>query len=179
LRAARPLASVGSCKFCERQPITVATGGRARGKLSGVTNLSTALCSITPTQRRRYFWAAWWTGQTQPTAERTFEEALIEAETVAGRSLTIIDPYWARAWKTVLRGQIPSPPPASRERPQERARPARPVLAPLPHALCPMHPKTRAALEAWRDSAEHAIPARLLEHRERMHSEYMPLPMQC
>ncbi|HTU63458.1 MAG TPA: J domain-containing protein [Polyangiales bacterium] len=88
------------------------------------TNLSTALCSITPTQRRRYFWAAWWTGQPshspfrKPDAAhggaRTFEEALVEAEAVAGRSLTMIDPYWARAWKTILRGQDPSPPPAAR-----------------------------------------------------------------
>jgi len=82
------------------------------------------LCSITPTQRRRYFWAAWWTGQPshspfrKPDAAhggaRTFEEALVEAEAVAGRSLTMIDPYWARAWKTILRGQDPSPPPAAR-----------------------------------------------------------------
>jgi hypothetical protein len=88
------------------------------------TNLSTALCSITPTQRRRYFWAAWWTGQPshspfrKPDAAhggaRTFEEALVEAEAVAGRSLTVIDPYWARAWKTIMRGQDPSPPPAAR-----------------------------------------------------------------
>ena len=90
------------------------------------TNLSTALCSITTTQRRRYFWAAWWTGQPshspfrRPDAAhggaRSFEEALVEAEAVAGRSLTVIDPYWARAWKTILRGQEPSPPPAARPR---------------------------------------------------------------
>jgi glutathione S-transferase len=53
------------------------------------------------------------------------------------------------------------------------------ALAPLPHVLCPMHPKTRAALEARRDAAEHTIPGRLLDHRDRMHSEHMPLPMQC
>jgi hypothetical protein len=98
------------------------------------TNLSTALCSITPTQRRRYFWAAWWTGQPshspfrQPDAAhggaRTFEEALVEAEAVAGRSLTVIDPYWARAWKTIMRGQDPSPPPAARAQAPERVRPA-------------------------------------------------------
>ena len=91
-------------------------------------NLSTAVCSITPTQRRRYFWAAWWTGQPQhqpfrkPDAAnggaRTFEEALNEAQAVAGRTLSIVDSYWARAWKTVLRGQDPGPPPTA-------ARPAR------------------------------------------------------
>ena len=88
------------------------------------TNLSTALCSITPTQRRRYFWAAWWTGQPshapfrKPDAAhggaRTFEEALLEAEAVAGRSLTMIDPYWARAWKAIMRGQEPPPLPAAK-----------------------------------------------------------------
>ena len=29
---------------------------------------------------------------------------------MAGRSLTVIDPYWARAWKSILRGQDPKPP---------------------------------------------------------------------
>lgn len=97
-------------------------------------NLSSALCSITPTQRRRYFWAVWWTGQPshapfrKPDAAhggaRSFEEALVEAEAVAGRSLTVIDPYWARAWKTIMRGQDPSPPPAARVAGPQRARPA-------------------------------------------------------
>ena len=83
-------------------------------------NLSTAVCSITSTQRRRYFWAAWWTGEPsyapfrQPDAAnggaRSFEEALEEAQAVAGRSLTIVDAYWARAWKSVLRGELPAPP---------------------------------------------------------------------
>ncbi|HET8933700.1 MAG TPA: J domain-containing protein [Polyangiales bacterium] len=96
--------------------------------------LSTALCSITPTQRRRYFWAAWWTGQPshapfrKPDAShggaRSFEEALLEAESVAGRTLSIIEPYWARAWKSVLRGQDPGPPPsAAGARRAERLRP--------------------------------------------------------
>ena len=94
-------------------------------------NLSTAVCSITPTQRRRYFWAAWWTAQPQygpfrkPDAAnggaRTFEEALNEAQAVAGRTLSIVDSYWARAWKTVLRGQDPGPPPmAAAERPASK-----------------------------------------------------------
>jgi hypothetical protein len=104
--------------------------------------LSTALCSITPTQRRRYFWAVWWTAQPshqpfrRPDAAnggaRTFEEALIEAQTVAGRSLTIIDPYWARAWKTVVRGEQPAPPPSART--QDHPRPP---------------PPPRAAASAW------------------------------
>lgn len=99
-----------------------------------VTNLSTALCSITVTQRRRFFWAAWWTGQPnhspfrRPDAAhggaRTFEEALAEAEAVAGRSLTMIDPYWARAWKTILRGQEPPPPPAAKPRTRPAPAPA-------------------------------------------------------
>lgn len=95
--------------------------------------LSTALCSITPTQRRRYFWAAWWTGEPshapfrKPDAShggaRSYEEALIEAQSVAGRTLSIIEPYWARAWKSVLRGQDPGLPPTA-------ARPARPPPSP-------------------------------------------------
>jgi hypothetical protein len=103
-------------------------------------SLSTALCSITPTQRRRYFWAAWWTGQPTHTpfrkpdaangGARSFEEALIEAQSVAGRTLTVIEPYWARAWKSVLRGQDPGPPPsASDERPRKRPAPAAAVSA--------------------------------------------------
>lgn len=101
-------------------------------------NLSTALCSITPTQRRRYFWAAWWTGQPsyapfrKPDAShggaRSFEEALTEAQSVAGRTLSIIDPYWARAWKSVLRGQDPGlPPTAAKARKPEAARASPPV----------------------------------------------------
>src|SRR4051812_25508749 len=33
-----------------------------RAALWLVTDLTTAVCSITATQRRRFFWAAWWTG---------------------------------------------------------------------------------------------------------------------
>jgi hypothetical protein len=87
-----------------------------------MTDLSSAVCSITATQRRRYFWAAWWTGAPQyapfrkPDASnggaRTFEEALAEAEAVAQRHLIAIDGHWATAWKSVLRGQTPVPPPA-------------------------------------------------------------------
>jgi hypothetical protein len=115
-------------------------------------NLSTAVCSITSTQRRRYFWAAWWTGEPsyapfrKPDAAhggaRSFEDALQEAQAVAGRSLAIVDAYWARAWKSVLRGQLPAPPKsaestksstpppsASRERAPDRAKPTPTVSA--------------------------------------------------
>lgn len=98
------------------------------------TDLSTALCSITSTQRRRYFWAAWWTGQPchspfrKPDASdggaQTYEEALAKAEATAGRTLTLIDPYWARAWKTILRGQHPPPPAAAHPHAAPRAKPA-------------------------------------------------------
>ncbi|MCX5743390.1 MAG: J domain-containing protein [Proteobacteria bacterium] len=96
-----------------------------------MTELSTCVCSITVTQRKRYFWAAWWTGA--PT-ERPFrhpdasnggaasaEEALAEAERLAGRHLVVIEPYWARAWTRVMRGE-PAP---RRAVPRPRAVPAR------------------------------------------------------
>jgi glutathione S-transferase len=53
------------------------------------------------------------------------------------------------------------------------------TLAPLPHAQCPMHPKTRAALEARRDAAADSVPASLLQHRDMMHAVHMPLPILC
>jgi hypothetical protein len=80
-----------------------------------VSALTTAVCSITKTARRRYFWAAWWTGEPtsvpfrKPDAShggaKTPAEALAEAERTAGRSLSLIDPYWARAWKALVRGE--------------------------------------------------------------------------
>ncbi|HET6337839.1 MAG TPA: J domain-containing protein [Polyangiales bacterium] len=95
-----------------------------------MTDLTTAVCSITATQRRRFFWAAWWTGAPthapfrKPDAAnggaRTAQAALAEAERIAGRHLVIVDAYWARAWKTVLRGQ-PAPPPPSKPRPPASA----------------------------------------------------------
>jgi hypothetical protein len=99
-------------------------------------SLSSAVCSITATQRRRFFWAAWWTASPRyapfqkPDASnggaRTLEEALADAERVAGRHLTLIEPHWARAWNKVLRGEAsPTPPPSAEERalarPRERA----------------------------------------------------------
>ena len=75
------------------------------------------VCSITPTRRRRYLWAAWWTGPPsvepfrKPDASeggaRTREEAKREAEKAAGRSLTEIEARWAQAWTRILIGELP------------------------------------------------------------------------
>ena len=104
-----------------------------------MSELSTAVCSITPTQRRRFFWAAWWTGKPthapfrKPDASNggapSLEAALAEAERVAGRHLTLIEPYWARAFNRVLRGEAPPPPP--------QARAARARLRPMLEAARP------------------------------------------
>lgn len=94
-----------------------------------MSTLATAVCSITPTKRRRFFWAAWWTA---PPAWKPFqkpdaasggalteEEALAEAERAAGRSLTRVAPHWALAYKRILRGEPIGPPPETRTRPVE------------------------------------------------------------
>lgn len=75
------------------------------------------VCSITPTRRRRYLWAAWWTEPPsvepfrKPDASeggaRTREEAKREAEKAATRSLTEIEPRWAQAWTRILVGEPP------------------------------------------------------------------------
>lgn len=91
-----------------------------------MTDLTTAVCSITKTQRRRFFWAAWWTGAPTyapfraPDASgggaRSEQEALEAAQQRAARHLTLVEPYWARAFKCVLRGQpAPAPPSARRD----------------------------------------------------------------
>ncbi|MBK7399806.1 MAG: hypothetical protein IPJ34_27005 [Myxococcales bacterium] len=82
-----------------------------------MVDLAVAVCSITSTKRRRYLWAAWWTRAparhpfARPDASNggaaSVEEALREAEAVAGRTLTIVEPKWARAWNRVLRGMPP------------------------------------------------------------------------
>lgn len=82
-----------------------------------MVDLAVAVCSITSTQRRRYLWAAWWTRAparhpfVRPDASNggaaSVEEALREAEAVAGRTLTLVEPKWARAWNRVLRGIPP------------------------------------------------------------------------
>jgi hypothetical protein len=104
-----------------------------------MSELSSAVCSITATQRRRFFWAAWWTGAPKhspfrkPDASnggaRTQAEALAEAERVAGRHLSLIEPYWARAWSRVLRGEAPPPLPRS-----PAARAERPAQSPAASA---------------------------------------------
>jgi hypothetical protein len=77
--------------------------------------LFTAVCSIAPTRRRRFLWAAWWTAAPnkkpfrKPDASeggaRSREEALKAAERAAGRSLLEIESGWARAWANVLVGK--------------------------------------------------------------------------
>lgn len=91
------------------------------------TPLTVAVCSVTPTARGRYFWAAWWTGAPvhapvfrKPDASsggaRTEEEARRDAEKTTGRALQPIEGYWARAWNRVLRGEPAPKPPAERPR---------------------------------------------------------------
>jgi hypothetical protein len=82
-----------------------------------MSSLFVAVCSIAPTRRRRFMWAAWWTAA--PSREpfrkpdafeggaRTRAEALANAERVAGMHLVEIEPRWARAWGRVLVGQAP------------------------------------------------------------------------
>lgn len=99
-----------------------------------MSQLSTAVCSITPTKRRRFFWAAWWTGAPsyapfrKPDAAnggaRTREEALREAQSVAARQLTLVDPHWARAWQSVLRGEAPTAPGEPAQRPKSQGSPS-------------------------------------------------------
>jgi hypothetical protein len=97
--------------------------------------LASAVVSVTRTQRGRYFWAAWWTGAPnaspfrKPDAAnggaRSEAEALVEAERVAQRHLTLIEAYWARAFSRVLRGEPAPPrkPPRTRSAAREVARP--------------------------------------------------------
>lgn len=104
-----------------------------------MTDLASAVVSITTTARGRFLWAAWWTGAPhhspfrKPDAShggaRSWQEALAEAERTTGRTLTVIDGYWARAFNRTLRGQAPPPPPSERrasravEPREEKARP--------------------------------------------------------
>jgi hypothetical protein len=91
-----------------------------------VSELFAATCSIAPTKRKRFFWAAWWSA---PPARVPFrkpdaanggaasrEEALLEAERAAGRSLVTIDAAWARAFMRSLRGQPLWPTPEAPKR---------------------------------------------------------------
>lgn len=80
-----------------------------------MSELTTAICSIAMTQRKRFFWAAWWTAAPQVTpfrnpdaahgGARSWQAALAEAQAAAGRHLVVIESYWARAFMCVLRGQ--------------------------------------------------------------------------
>jgi hypothetical protein len=84
-----------------------------------VSDLFAPVCSIAPTRRRRFLWAAWWSGP--PTAEpfrkpdafeggaRTREEALAAAERAADARLVLVEPRWARAWARILLGEPPWP----------------------------------------------------------------------
>lgn len=86
-----------------------------------VTELAAAVCSVAPTQRGRFFWAAWWTGAPRykpfrkPDAcgggARSLEDALAAAQQVAGRHLLLVEPYWAHAVNRMQRGEAPQPPP--------------------------------------------------------------------
>ena len=89
-----------------------------------MSELTTALCSITATQRRRFFWAVWSSGAPReapfrkPDASgggaRTEDEARAAAERAVGRSVVLTEPYWARAWNRILRGERPPPRKAAR-----------------------------------------------------------------
>ena len=80
-------------------------------------DLFAPVCSIAATRRRRFLWAAWWTAPPErdpfrkPDASnggaRSREEAMREAERIAGRPLVSIEPQWARAWSRVLVGEPP------------------------------------------------------------------------
>jgi hypothetical protein len=98
--------------------------------------LFTAVCSIAPTRRRRFLWAAWWTAAPtkkpfrKPDASeggaRTREEALRAAEKAAQRPLLEIESGWARAWGNVLVGKEPW----AGQRSADDAAPIRPKAAP-------------------------------------------------
>jgi hypothetical protein len=104
-----------------------------------VTHLSSAVVSITTTQRRRFFWAAWWTHtpQESPFAKpdlsnggaRTHAEALAAANLAAGRHLTLIEPYWARAWNRILRGEATPSRAATQKKPLQHIPRTSPVSA--------------------------------------------------
>jgi len=77
------------------------------------------VCAIAPTRRRRFLWAAWWTGAPsrkpfrKPDAyaggARTRSEAQAAAERAANCKLTEIESGWARAWSNILIGKEPWP----------------------------------------------------------------------
>lgn len=52
------------------------------------------------------------------------------------------------------------------------------AIAPLADADCPMHPKVRAGFEAMRVVTADLVTDAMLTHRDHMHHEHMPLPIQ-
>ncbi len=102
-----------------------------------MSDLASAVVSIAPTQRRRFFWAAWWTSSPRyapfqrPDASNggcsSREAALKEAQKVAGRHLSVVEDHWAFAWKRVLRGEQSPQPPAEK----------------------PIRPRAPAPMSAW------------------------------
>lgn len=81
------------------------------------TELFAPVCSITTTQRRRFFWAVWSSAPPSRVPFRkpdasdggasTYEEALAAAELRIDSKVVVIDALWARAWIRVLRGEGP------------------------------------------------------------------------
>lgn len=81
------------------------------------TELFAPVCSITTTQRRRFFWALWSSGPPSRVPFRkpdasdggaaTYDDALAAAERRAGGKVVVVEAVWARAWIRVLRGERP------------------------------------------------------------------------
>jgi hypothetical protein len=84
-----------------------------------VTALVRAVVAVTRTKRRRYLWCAWW--RDAPCADpfrppdawkggaHSQEEAMDDAQAVAGMSLSPIESRWAGAWLRVRDGLPPFP----------------------------------------------------------------------
>jgi glutathione S-transferase len=51
------------------------------------------------------------------------------------------------------------------------------VLRPLPHEQCEMHAATRAVFETRDERTDAALDPILLQHRDRMYAEHLPLPL--
>lgn len=82
-----------------------------------MSELFAPVVSICLTKRRRFAWAAWWTGAPcsdpfrKPDAHgggaRSPDEAKQQAEEVARAPLRIVESSWSRAWSRILVGQPP------------------------------------------------------------------------